>query len=234
MLDSLHADLKKLANPSKTKILARFFKTGPGQYGEGDIFLGLMVPQSRSISQKYKDLPLSDIQKLLNSKIHEERTIALAILCHQFTKSDDRSKKQIFDFYLANTKNINNWDLVDISAPKIVGEYLLDKPIDILFKLAKSKSLWERRIAILSTFAFIYKGDPKPTLKIAEILLHDKENLIHKAVGWMLREVGKRCGQKYLTDFLDQHYRSIPRVMLRYSIERFPKDLRVKYLKSEI
>ncbi|OGC93080.1 DNA alkylation repair protein [Candidatus Amesbacteria bacterium RIFCSPHIGHO2_02_FULL_47_9] len=233
MLSDLKKDIRRLANPAKAKILSRFFKTGPGEYGEGDIFLGLMVPQSRTISRKYKDLPLSDIQLLLNSKIHEERTIALAILVNRFAKSGVQDRKNIYGFYLANTKNINNWDLVDISAPNIVGEYLLDKPLNILFKLAKSKSLWERRIAILSTFAFIYKGDPKPTLKIAEMLLHDKEDLIHKAVGWLLREVGKRCSQKVLTNFLDSHLGLLPRTTLRYAIERFPPKLRLKYLKSK-
>jgi len=233
MLSDLKKDIHRLANPAKAKILSRFFKTGPGEYGEGDIFLGLMVPQSRTISRKYKDLPLSDIQLLLNSKIHEERTIALAILVNRFAKSGVQDRKNIYGFYLANTKNINNWDLVDISAPNIVGEYLLDKPLNILFKLAKSKSLWERRIAILSTFAFIYKGDPKPTLKIAEMLLHDKEDLIHKAVGWLLREVGKRCSQKVLTNFLDSHLGLLPRTTLRYAIERFPPKLRLKYLKSK-
>jgi len=233
MLSDLKKDIRRLANPAKAKILSRFFKTGPGEYGEGDIFLGLMVPQSRTISRKYKDLPLSDIQLLLNSKIHEERTIALAILVNRFAKSGVQDRKNIYGFYLANTKNINNWDLVDISAPNIVGEYLLDKPLNILFKLAKSKYLWERRIAILSTFAFIYKGDPKPTLKIAEMLLHDKEDLIHKAVGWLLREVGKRCSQKVLTNFLDSHLGLLPRTTLRYAIERFPPKLRLKYLKSK-
>src|SRR3989344_3130353 len=233
MLSDLKKDIRRLANPAKAKILSRFFKTGPWEYGEGDIFLGLMVPQSRTISRKYKDLPLSDIQLLLNSKIHEERTIALAILVNRFAKSGVQDRKNIYGFYLANTKNINNWDLVDISAPNIVGEYLLDKPLNILFKLAKSKSLWERRIAILSTFAFIYKGDPKPTLKIAEMLLHDKEDLIHKAVGWLLREVGKPCSQKVLTNFLDSHLGLLPRTTLRYAIERFPPKLRLKYLKSK-
>lgn len=187
LLENLQSDIKKLANSSKAKILARFFKTGPGQYGEGDQFLGLTVPQSRQLVHKYKDLSFPEISQLITSKYHEERLIALLILVHQFPK-----------------------------------------------KLAKSKSLWERRIAVLSTFAFTYKGDSQPTLKIAEILLHDKEDLIHKAVGWLLREVDKRCGQKYLTDFLDQHNRSMPRTTLRYSIERFPNDLRVKYLTGVI
>lgn len=225
---NLKQDVSYLANPAKAKILARFFKTGPGQYGEGDKFLGLTVPQCRNLVRKHKDLSLSDATQLLHSQFHEERLIALLILVHNFQKDP----KNIYDLYLKSTKYINNWDLVDLTAPRIIGEYLLDKPIDILFKLAKSKSLWERRIAILSTFAFIYKGDPKPTTQIAKMLLQDKEDLIHKAVGWMLREVGKRCSQKVLTNFLDKHYKVMPRTMLRYSIERFPTSLRVKYLKA--
>src|SRR3989344_1954187 len=225
-LTNLRKEIRLLANPIRAKHSLRFFKTGPGEYGEGDKFLGLTVPQCRQLVRKYKDLSLSDITELLHSEYHEERLIALLLLVHNFSKDSQK----IYDLYLKSTKYINNWDLVDLTAPRIVGEYLLDKPVDILFKLAKSKSLWERRIAILATFAFIYKGEPKPTLKIAEMLLHDKEDLIHKAVGWMLREVGKRCGQKPLTDFLNQHYKSMPRTMLRYSIERFPEKTRKEYL----
>jgi len=225
-LTNLRREIKSLADPERAKHSLRFFRTGPGEYGEGDKFLGLTVPQCRQLVRKYKDLSLSDITELLHSEYHEERLIALLLLVHNFSKDSQK----IYDLYLKSTKYINNWDLVDLTAPRIVGEYLLDKPVDILFKLAKSKSLWERRIAILATFAFIYKGEPKPTLKIAEMLLHDKEDLIHKAVGWMLREVGKRCGQKPLTDFLNQHYKSMPRTMLRYSIERFPEKTRKEYL----
>lgn len=225
-LTNLRREIKSLADPERAKHSLRFFRTGPGEYGEGDKFLGLTVPQCRQLVRKYKDLSLSDITELLHSEYHEERLIALLLLVHNFSKDPQK----IYDLYLKSTKYINNWDLVDLTAPRIVGEYLLDKPVDILFKLAKSKSLWERRIAILATFAFIYKGEPKPTLKIAEMLLHDKEDLIHKAVGWMLREVGKRCGQKPLTDFLNQHYKSMPRTMLRYSIERFPEKTRKEYL----
>lgn len=226
MANELRTEIKKLANPIRAKHSLRFFKTDPGEYGEGDKFLGLTVPQCRSLVRKYKDLSLPDTVELLHSSYHEERLIALLILVHNYPKNP----QQTYNLYLKSTKYINNWDLVDLSAPNIIGRYLSDKPIDILFKLAKSKSLWERRIAILATFAFIYKGDPKPALKISEMLLKDKEDLIHKAVGWMLREVGKRCSQKYLTDFLDQHYRVMPRTTLRYAIERFPEDLRLKYL----
>ena len=230
MINHLRTDLIKLADPVRAKHSLRFFRTGPGEYGEGDKFLGLTVPECRSLVRKYKDLSLSDTTELLHSQYHEERLIALLILVHNYPKNPQK----IYDLYLKSTKYINNWDLVDLSSSNIVGKYLLDKPIDILFKLAKSKSLWERRIAILATFAFIYQGNPKPTLQISETLLHDKEDLIHKAVGWMLREVGKRCGQKTLIYFLDKHYRSMPRTALRYSIERFPEPLRVKYLKGEI
>jgi len=215
-----------LADPKRAKTSAWFFKTGPGQYGEGDIFLGLTVPQSRVLARKYKNLPLSQIQTLLKSKFHEERLIALLILVHQFANNP----KAIYDFYLNNTKYINNWDLVDLTAPKIVGEFIMDHPSDILFKLVKSDNLWERRIAILSTFAFIYKGRPEPTLQISKLLLSDKHDLIHKAVGWMLREVGKRCSQKTLTDFLDLNLNLLPRTTLRYAIERLPPPLSQKYL----
>lgn len=227
-LANLQKEIRLLYNPIRAKHSLSFFKTGPGEYGEGDKFLGLTVPQCRSLVRKYKDLSPPDTIKLLRSPYHEERLIALLILVHQFPQNP----KYIYDLYLKSTKYINNWDLVDLTAPKIVGGYLLDKPIDILFKLAKSKSLWERRIAILATFAFIYKGDPQPTLQIAVMLLHDNEDLIHKAVGWMLREVGKRCGQKYLTDFLDSHLRLLHRTTLRYSIEHFPDNLRLKFLKA--
>src|SRR5581483_3656710 len=196
MLIELQNDLKKLANPKKAKVLARFFKTGKGEYGVGDIFLGIQVPDSRRLAIKYKDLSVSDIQKLLQSKIHEERLIALLILVHNFIKGDEQKKKEIFDFYIINTKYINNWDLVDLSADKIVGAYALDKKRDVLYTLAKSKNMWERRIAIIATYQFIKeKKEYKDTFAIAEILLTDAHDLIQKAVGWMLREVGKRVSK---------------------------------------
>lgn len=226
MFKDLQKETRVLADPKKAKTSAWFFKTGPGEYGEGDKFLGLNTPQMRTISRKYKDLPLPDIQKLIKSPYHEERSIAIQILVLQYPKN----QKVIYDFYLKNTEFINNWDLVDISAPKIVGEYLLDNPRDILFKLVTSKNLWDRRIAIISTFAFIYKKDPKLTLQISKLLLKDKHDLIHKAVGWMLREIGKRCGEKHLTGFLDENVRIMPRTTLRYAIERFTEKKRLKYL----
>ncbi|MBR9699903.1 DNA alkylation repair protein [Candidatus Woesearchaeota archaeon] len=219
----LTKDLKDLANPKKKKILQRFFKTGKGEYGEGDIFLGVMVPEQRKIAKKYKDLPLKDIQSLLNSKIHEHRLVALFILVGQYSKSKD---KKYVDFYLKNTKRVNNWDLVDLSAHKILGDYLLDKKRDILYMLARSKNLWERRISILSTFAFINNGEYRDSLRIAEMLLHDKHDLIHKAVGWMLREVAKRVNKSKAKAFLVKHKKDMPRTMLRYAIERYPEKER--------
>ncbi len=225
--------LKSLANPKKAKILSGFFKTDPGQYGEGDIFWGITVPQSRKVAVKYASLPLAQIEKLLKSKIHEERLVALLILVDQFQKANESQRKKLFNFYLRSTKYVNNWDLVDLSAPKIVGEYLLDKNASVLDKLAKSKELWEKRIAIVATYQFIINNQFDKTLKIAKILLLDKHDLINKAIGWMLREVGKR-NQKTLEDFLKQNCKDMPRVTLRYAIERFSPGLRQKYLSGKI
>jgi len=245
MLDisQLKKDLQQLANPKQAALLQRFFKTGPGEYGEGDIFLGIKVPVQREAMKKYKDLPLADIQKLLKSKIHEHRLVALFILVDQYKSAGDvinlpggairesRLQRKIFEFYLKNTKNINNWDLVDLSAPNIVGNYLLERPRDILYKLARSKNLWERRISVLACFAFIRYNDFKDALKIFKILLNDNHDLIHKAVGWMLREIGKR-DQKVEEEFLKKHVKQMPRTMLRYAIERFPERKRKFYLKK--
>jgi 3-methyladenine DNA glycosylase AlkD len=228
----LKKEIKKKANPQKAKLLQGFFKTGKGQYGEGDIFWGIIVPIQREIVKKYQDLSLGDIQKLLNSKIHEERLIALLILVLQFKKGDIRKQKVIFDFYLKNTRNINNWDLVDLTTPNIVGQFLIDKNRKIIYKLAKSHDLWEKRIATLSTFTFIKNNQFEDTLRIAEILLKDKHDLIHKAVGWMLREVGKR-DLVVEEELLKKHYRKMPRTMLRYAIEKFPEKKRKKYLQKD-
>lgn len=227
MINQLKKELQKYADHSKAKVLSRFFKTGKGQYGEGDIFLGITVPQQRAISKKYITISLSEIQELLSSKIHEYRLIALFILIHKYKYQNN--KREIFNFYLKNRKNINNWDLIDLSAPKIVGDYLLDKDRKILYKLAKSKSIWERRISILSTFIFIKNNQLQDTLKIAKILLKDKHDLIHKATGWMLRELGKK-DEKTLERFIKTHYRDISRTTLRYSIERFSENKRKFYL----
>jgi 3-methyladenine DNA glycosylase AlkD len=232
-LIELEKILKDLKNPKKAKIFQKFFKTGAGEYGEGDIFLGITVPEERKISKEFKDLDLNSIQELLNSNVHEKRLISLLILIEQFEKSDEENKKRIFEFYLNNSKRINNWDLVDLSAPNIVGNYLLNKDKNILYQLAISKELWEKRISIISTFAFIRQNEFKDVLKISEILLNDNHDLIHKAVGWMLREVGKR-DTKTLKEFLKLHYKKMPRTMLRYAIERFPEEERKKYLKGEV
>jgi 3-methyladenine DNA glycosylase AlkD len=216
-------------NSEQAEFLSRFFKTGKGEYAEGDTFLGIRVPISRKISKKYKDIELSELSSLLHSVYHEMRLIALIILADQFKKGDDTKQKKIFELYCKNTKFINNWDLVDESAPKIPGCYLLDKDRSILYSWVRSKSLWERRIAIMSTFAFIRKGDYTDTLRIAEILVYDSEDLIHKATGWMLREMGKRNPIE-LRRFLEKNVSVMPRTMLRYAIEKFSDTERKKWL----
>lgn len=231
-LARLKTEFKSLANPAKAKILQRFFKTAKGQYGEGDVFLGITVPQQRLLVKKYwQSLSPSDLKILLKSKVHEHRLVALLILIEQYQKGDTVRKDRIYKFYLSQTRHINNWDLVDLSAPNIVGEHLQKRNHKILYRLAKSKNLWERRIAILSTFAFIKRGESRDALAISKILLNNSHDLIHKAAGWMLREAGKRCGQKILTDFLDQNCEKMPRTMLRYAIERLPEKTRKNYLK---
>ena len=229
MLDQIKTDLSKRSNHEKAKKLSGFFKTGKGQYGEGDIFLGIPVPEQRKVAKRHIDLPLNDIQELLNSKIHEHRLTALLILVSKYGKADNSGKNKIFSFYLRNTGNINNWDLVDLSAPKIVGDYLINKDTSILFKLAKSNNLWERRIAILSTFKFIRNNDFEDALSISELLLNDEHDLIHKAVGWMLREIGKR-DQETEERFLRKYSIQMPRTMLRYAIEKFDETKRKFYL----
>ena len=224
-------EIEKLANPIKAKNHYRFFKTGKGEYGEGDKFYGLTVPEQRTLSRKYKDLSLKELQQLINSPWHEHRSLALMILTMQYPKANEKDKKLICDFYLKNAKKINNWDLVDISAPKIPGEYLFDKDKTILYIFAKSDNLWERRISIISTFGFLRRKKYEDTLAIAEILLHDKHDLIHKAVGWMLREIGKR-DQIVEENFLLKYYRKMPRTMLRYAIEKFEEKKRRWYIES--
>lgn len=222
-------DLLKLKDPQKAKIYGRFFKTGKGEYGEGDVFLGIVVPRQREVAKKYKELNLTDLQKLLQNKTHEYRLTSLFILILKFKTTDKKLKKEIYDFYLQNIENINNWDLVDLSAPNIVGGYLFDKERSILAKLAKSKSLWGKRISILSTYFFIKNNQFDDALKIAEILINDNHDLIHKAVGWMLREIGKR-DQRKEEEFLQKHYQKMPRTMLRYAIEKFDEKKRKFYL----
>ncbi len=233
-------EIKQNTKRDKSELLSRFFKTGPGQYGEGDKFLGITVPVSRKIAQKYSNISLPEISKLLKNEYHEARLVALLILVHKYKKlSTDhtssrqglRDRKKLVDFYLKNTKYINNWDLVDLSAGYIVGDYLYKNgDRKILEKLAKSENLWEKRIAIISTFAFIYEGESKWTFKIVTMLMKDKHDLIHKACGWMLREVGKRVSEKELTEYLDKYTQKMPRTMLRYAIERLPESKRQYYL----
>ncbi|MFA5080888.1 MAG: DNA alkylation repair protein [Candidatus Paceibacterota bacterium] len=230
VLNKIRLELRKYAYEEKAKILHRFFKTGKGQYGEGDVFIGGTVPQVRGIAKLFSnEISLSDVSSLISNKIHEERLLALVILVLKFEKGSEEEKTKIYNFYLENIEYVNNWDLVDLSAPKIIGAYLFDKDRKILFKLAKSENLWEKRIAILSTFYFIQKKDFIDTLKIAQILLRDKHDLIHKAVGWMLREVGKKSFKKE-EKFLLSNYKKMPRTMLRYAIEKFPDARRKGFL----
>lgn len=232
-VEIIRTKLQKLADKEKAKILQRFFKTGPGEYGEGDIFLGVNVPMLRKLAKEHDAIPLNETIQLLKSPIHEERLLALLLLVRVFSKGDEALQKKIYDLYLKHTRYINNWDLVDLTAPNIVGTYLLDKSRKPLYALAKSNDLWKRRIAILATLSFIRQNDFDDTLKISNTLLTDEHDLIHKAVGWMLREVGKRSLVSE-ERFLQQHYRKMPRTALRYAIERFPEAKRKKYLNGAI
>jgi 3-methyladenine DNA glycosylase AlkD len=220
--------LRSLADPAVAATAARFFKKN---HAQDDIFLGLRAATLHQLSKEHRELPLKEVETLLHSGIHEERMLALLILVVAFSKASDASRKEMHDFYLANTSHVNNWDLVDTSAPTLVGNYLQDKNRKPLYRLAKSDDLWERRIAILATQYFIRNGVFTDTLKIAEMLLKDDEDLIHKATGWMLREVGKR-DRTTLETFLKQHCRKMPRTMLRYAIEKFAKEEREVYLKG--
>lgn len=230
---NLQTDLKKYINPDKAQFFPMFFKTGKGQYGGGDKFLGVTVPDCRAVAKKYNMLSLNEVGKILKSKIHEERLTALFILVSQFEKGDEETKKRLYGYYLKKLKYVNNWDLVDASAYKIAGQYLKNQDRKQLYKLANSKSIWSRRVAIVSTLAFIRQSDLEDTFKISEILLEDKEDLIHKAVGWMLREAGKK-DEKALVNFLKAHYKYMPRTALRYAIERFSEKTRKKYLQGKI
>ncbi|MDA0986633.1 MAG: DNA alkylation repair protein [Bacteroidetes bacterium] len=232
LLSELQKEVKQKSNIEKAKFLQRFFKTGKGDYAEGDVFAGLTNPISHKIAKKYFELTFTELTDLIKSKIHEERLIALIILVNRFKKNKEEQEK-IFKFYIKNKKYINNWDLVDLSAHKIVGCYLFEKDKSILTGLANSKNLWDRRISIISTLYSISKGSFEQTLKIADLLIADKQDLIHKAVGWMLREIGKR-DMKVLEKFLKNRYSIMPRTMLRYSIEKFEESKRQKYLKNKI
>ncbi len=228
---------EEYGRPRQSSDTAAFFKTGPGYYGEGDIFIGVMVPQSRQIAKKFSQLPLGEVRILLYSRIHEERLVALLILAWRYSSSSSSSmeKEEIAKFYLGHIKQVNNWDLVDLSAPNILGAHLVDRDDRrrLLYRLAGSENVWERRIAILATLRFIRNGDFSETLKIAGMLLHDKHDLIHKAVGWMLREVGKRDAVAEEV-FLEKHCIAMPRTMLRYAIERLPESKRRRYIRKPI
>ena len=221
--------LDGLSDEKRAKASAWFFKTGKGQYGEGDKFIGISVPKLRKVAKEFKHIGFSDLERLLRSKIHEHRFSALEILVMQYEDGDAIMQKKIVDFYIKNSKLINNWDLVDTSASYILGHYLLKKNKKILYKFARSSNIWERRIAIISTIYFISQESYLDTLKIAEILLKDKHDLIHKAVGWALREVGKKS-QETEIEFLEKHYKVMPRTMLRYAIEKFSDKKRIYYL----
>lgn len=225
----LERALKSAANPERAAFSAHYFKTGKGEYGEGDIFLGITVPARRKISLQQRNLSLPDIKALLNSKLHEYRASALDILVEQYKRGDQKQRAQIVRFYLANTRRINNWDLVDASCRHILGEHLRTNPRTILDKLCCSKSLWERRIAMVSTMTLVWAGELDDALRIAEALLPDPHDLTHKAVGWVLREAGIK-DRKRLVAFLKTHYTRIPRTTLRYAIEHFPPDQRKNLL----
>jgi 3-methyladenine DNA glycosylase AlkD len=231
--EDIRKRLLDLENKEKAKTLQRFFKTGPGEYGEGDIFLGVMVPELRKLSKEYGELDLGEVERLLKSSVHEERLLALLILIRKYNRGDKAEKKKIYGLYLKSTRWINNWDLVDLSAPNIVGDFLMKRSREPLYRLACSPSLWERRIAILATFQFIKSHQFDETLRIGKILISDQEDLIHKSVGWMLREVGKRDSAAE-ESFLREQYRQMPRTMLRYAIERFPAAQRELFVKGRI
>lgn len=232
MLPELKRELRRYINPKKAAFFPRFFKSGPGEYGEGDQFLGITVPNQRLVAKKFKNLSLGDVEKLLASPWHEERLTALLIMVLQFKRGSAAKQEELYKFYLSHTGRINNWDLVDTSARDIIGDYLYrhQELLPVLDKLAGSASLWERRIAIIATFYFLTKGEPDLTIKIATKLLNDPEDLMHKATGWMLREMGKRCDRQLLVEFLDKYATKMPRTMLRYAIEHFDSPTRAYYL----
>jgi len=222
-------ELDLLKNPKQAQLLRRFFKTGKGEYGEGDIFLGIKVPLQRKVARAFLSLSVGEVEKLLKSSVHEHRLTALLIWTYQYPHADDKTQKRIYSSYIRHTKYINNWDLVDVTAPRIVGIHLLSRSRAQLYAFAKSKDLWKKRIAIISTFAFIRHKEYGDTMRIARMLLHDHHDLIHKAAGWMLREVGNQ-NRKLEIDFLNKHASHMPRTMLRYAIEKFPKSLQHAYL----
>ena len=227
----IHQEIQSFSNPEEALFLSRFFKTGKGEYAEGDKFLGIRVPISRKIAKKFRDTDLSELLDLLRSAYHEKRLISLIILAEQFKKGDENLQRKIYNLYCKNIGYINNWDLVDESAPKIPGIYLLNKDRSILYHWVKSKNLWERRISIMTTFAFIRKGDFSDTLNLCEILLEDPNDLIHKATGWMLREIYKR-NPLVVSQFLEKYSKKMPRTMLRYAIEKHPEKERKRLMEK--
>jgi 3-methyladenine DNA glycosylase AlkD len=229
----LQKKLAALGDPHVAAASRRFFKTGPGEYGEGDLFRGIRVPVLRGLAREYQAISLPEAEQLLGSPFHEDRLLALLLLVRLYSRGDESAREQIYRLYLKNTRYINNWDLVDSSAEQIVGAFLWDKGRTQLYRLAKSADLWERRIAVMATFHFIKRGEWGETLGLAEMLLADREDLIHKAVGWMLRETGKRDPEAE-ERFLNEHHRRMPRVMLRYAIEKFPEEKRRRYLRGEV
>lgn len=226
----IQRELEQYIDPVKREYLPNFFKTGKGQYGEGDKFLGIVVPNTRIVAKRHKDVPFEVMAELLQSEWHECRLCALLMLVERFKKCDEKGKKEIFDFYLSQTSRINNWDLVYLSAPGIVGEYLKDKPRDVLYRLAGNELLWDQRIAVVSTYALIKNDDFIDILALSEHFLCTRYDLMQKAVGWMLREMGKR-NKDLLVQFLEKHCKVMPRTMLRYAIEKFPEEERKEFMK---
>ncbi len=230
----IQQELSKLANPAIAEHSQRFFKTAKGEYGYGDVFIGIRVPELRKLAKKYVDLGFPDVEKLIKSKIHEERLTGLIILVNKYKAAkDENERNKIYGIYTSHFKYINNWDLVDVTCPKIIGPHLTDKNRKILYTWAKSDHLWTKRIAMITNWWFVRNGDLNDVFKISKILLHDEHDLIHKAVGWMLREAGKK-NRKAMEAFLKQHYMTMPRTMLRYAIEKLPEARRQQYLKGTV
>ena len=229
IITTIIEELTALSSDEKRQVLPRFFKTGPGEYGEGDLFIGTAVPDTRQVAKAHRDISMADVEALLNSEWHEVRLAALLIMVAKANKADDSTRKELFDFYLSHTDRINNWDLVDLSVKTIVGEYLMGKPRDQLYILAKSQSPWEVRMAIVSTFAFIRKGELDDTYRLCDMLMNHKHELIHKACGWMLREAGKRDPGR-LRDWLAPRCAVMPRTMLRYAVEKFDAEERRRFM----
>lgn len=230
MAQKIKKDIRSFSDSERARKALRYFKTAPGDYGAGDVFIGLTTPQARQFAKKYQDIALRDVESLLKSEIHEERMIALMILVKRFSAGNEKEQARLYRFFMKNRKYVNNWDLVDSSAPYIVGAFLLERDRSVLMQLARSKSLWDRRIAVVATAAFIKQGESKETFRLARILMKDEHDLIHKAVGWMLREVGKKVSERELKSFLDKYAKVMPRTTLRYSLERLSAKDRQKYM----